>query len=702
MKEEATADAGSGVSRSTGEEVVYQSHVFDENRLMMISDEALIGEVTTDDAVLTVDCGATGSLLSLHTLESWDKQGFVNVLKINPDVQKKYKVANGQSVLTCSQISVQFANKPELGAVVFDCTEAEGVPPLLGMNFLKDGVLNMAKQTLSVNGRVTKLQRRGNGHLVINLASSEPEESSEHSESKDLALPKHVQQFNIADDESDDDIPELMSQSDNDDCVKHLHAVSDSDSDSEMTSPAQHIIAQAIKLLPKHSPVRIRHHGRFQGPDRNSGASGGDTGNHPEIQRGNHQVPGRAGRDKSTEILQAGVGSSSSGTPESVPRPEGDSQRSLHGSFSPYQAGPPGTLRAAGSAELPVHDEWTPHGEHKAQNRGDHERGFRQTEAGKDVGCRYEERELLPVGSNTARRQPASAAETVGGTPPDVHSILPPLENGEPRNTCSQGSAAPAGVASRAGGRDETGNPAGNPEGEGQGTSFRRIWRRGQQQDSRRVPDLRRRRLHLRQPTGVDGEESEADGADRDETEVNAASCPAAELSGITSEKEPHAISDPVSLTVQSSEPNRLFDQSSTVKAQCGTSLNPTVSFHAEGTPSSRSPQSFIIQSGCDRDTPHEVTKEEPQVSLAEQPMISEAESSALPSTEDQVRPPSWEDAAKLCLHDNYYITATANQREAFAGMLKQLRPLNCAQQHVTRIIEFCCDEDSEIGIQGS
>ena len=34
--------------------------------------------------------------------------------------------------------------------------------------------------------------------------------------------------------------------------------------------------------------------------------------------------------------------------------------------------------------------------------------------------------------------------------------------------------------------------------------------------------------------------------------------------------------------------------------------------------------------------------------------------------------------------------------------MLKNLRPLNCEAKHITRIVEFCCDEDSEIGIQAT
>ena len=50
----------------------------------MISDEALIGEVPADNAVLTVDCGAAGSFLSLHTSENQDKQGFVAHAALKP------------------------------------------------------------------------------------------------------------------------------------------------------------------------------------------------------------------------------------------------------------------------------------------------------------------------------------------------------------------------------------------------------------------------------------------------------------------------------------------------------------------------------------------------------------------------------------------------------------------------------------------
>ena len=170
-------------------------------------EEALIGETTENNTILTIDCGATGSLLSMFTLDHWDREGLVNVVSVNPDVQKRYKVANGQSVMTCSQVDITFTRHPELGLVTFDCTELSGAPPLLGMNYLREGVLNMAKQTLTVNGRTTRLQRKVNGHLVVNLASSEPQYCDNRELLASANVVDGVEHFNIAHDDSDSEEP---------------------------------------------------------------------------------------------------------------------------------------------------------------------------------------------------------------------------------------------------------------------------------------------------------------------------------------------------------------------------------------------------------------------------------------------------------------------------------------------------------------
>jgi hypothetical protein len=218
--------------------------------LHMIQDEALIGSEGAEE-VLTVDCGATGSLLSLFTLERWDQAGLVKVVGINPEVQKRYKVANGQSVLTCSQVTLGFTHHPDLGSVTFDCTETEGVPPLLGMNFLKDGVLNMARNTLTIRGKTTHLKRKGNGHLVIHLDECGTELNSiqpaalhfdltandtDHEDMHDAhehdipGLTDHS-----SDEHEDGKVDESESESD-DDCKSHKLRTRDQQDKSSLTS----------------------------------------------------------------------------------------------------------------------------------------------------------------------------------------------------------------------------------------------------------------------------------------------------------------------------------------------------------------------------------------------------------------------------------------------------------------------------------
>ena len=85
--------------------------------------------------LLTVDCGATGSLLSMNTFEKSERSNLARVVKVDPNISKKYRVANGEVVNTDSQVVVTFQHASSLGQVIFDVTDQEGVPSLLGMNY---------------------------------------------------------------------------------------------------------------------------------------------------------------------------------------------------------------------------------------------------------------------------------------------------------------------------------------------------------------------------------------------------------------------------------------------------------------------------------------------------------------------------------------------------------------------------------------
>ena len=134
-----------------------------------ILDESAASASQSSDNLLTVDCGATGSLLSMSTLALWEQGNLAKVRKIDPEVRKRYRVANGEVVTTDSQATVLFTQHPGLGPIEFDLTEQEGVPSLLGMNFLNNATLNLERCLLIKGGQVTKLQRQQNGHLTVPL-----------------------------------------------------------------------------------------------------------------------------------------------------------------------------------------------------------------------------------------------------------------------------------------------------------------------------------------------------------------------------------------------------------------------------------------------------------------------------------------------------------------------------------------------------
>ena len=133
------------------------------------SEESASATASFSAGLLTVDCGATGSLLSMYTLEAWEKSKIARVTRVDPTISKRYRVANGDVVSTTSQVEVHFAHAPSLGAVTFDVTEQEGVPSLLGMNFLGDSILNLERALTIRKGKITRLVKQPNGHLTVQL-----------------------------------------------------------------------------------------------------------------------------------------------------------------------------------------------------------------------------------------------------------------------------------------------------------------------------------------------------------------------------------------------------------------------------------------------------------------------------------------------------------------------------------------------------
>jgi hypothetical protein len=128
------------VTTSSSASTTVKVKIEEAKMLEEILDESAASASQSSDNLLTVDCGATGSLLSMSTLALWEQGNLAKVRKIDPEVRKRYRVANGEVVTTDSQATVLFTQHPGLGPIEFDLTEQEGVPSLLGMNFLNNAL----------------------------------------------------------------------------------------------------------------------------------------------------------------------------------------------------------------------------------------------------------------------------------------------------------------------------------------------------------------------------------------------------------------------------------------------------------------------------------------------------------------------------------------------------------------------------------
>ena len=71
-----------------------------------------------------------------------------------------------------SQVQVSFDDIPTLGVVTFDAAEAANIPTLLGLSHIQDAILDLRQQSLTLNRKVTKLTRKENGHLVVQIPSA--------------------------------------------------------------------------------------------------------------------------------------------------------------------------------------------------------------------------------------------------------------------------------------------------------------------------------------------------------------------------------------------------------------------------------------------------------------------------------------------------------------------------------------------------
>ena len=86
-------------------------------------------------------------------------------------------------------------------------------------------------------------------------------------------------------------------------------------------------------------------------------------------------------------------------------------------------------------------------------------------------------------------------------------------------------------------------------------------------------------------------------------------------------------------------------------------------------------------------------------------PDSTDPKRSDVEQTLDQIEKMSdWKNAKCFCMNsdDLYMITCHRQQRESFVDMLSRLKPRSSERPNITRIIEFCCDDDSAIGNVGN
>ena len=138
--------------------------------ISMLSAETEIMSAEDEIHLIKVDSGATSTTCSVQTIERWEELGLIEVLNVDVNTRKTFRVANGQPLKTLSQAKVRFNRYPQLGEIDIDITPESHAPSLLGMNVLQAYNLNLREATLTrPASEAIRLTRCQNGHVAINL-----------------------------------------------------------------------------------------------------------------------------------------------------------------------------------------------------------------------------------------------------------------------------------------------------------------------------------------------------------------------------------------------------------------------------------------------------------------------------------------------------------------------------------------------------
>ena len=133
-----------------------------------VGDEALAHE--GEDEAFTIDCGATGTLMSVCNLERATELGLVSVLEVRPENRKRYRVANGNNIVSSSEVLVRLEQYPEIIVFVIDAIEeqpGQRIPSLLGNECVKRCKSAPAAWSTFPQGKRDSVNKKKQWTLVI-------------------------------------------------------------------------------------------------------------------------------------------------------------------------------------------------------------------------------------------------------------------------------------------------------------------------------------------------------------------------------------------------------------------------------------------------------------------------------------------------------------------------------------------------------
>jgi hypothetical protein len=116
---------------------------------------------------LIVDTGATHSILSITDAERLNQKYRVVKLEAVAEGQgRRFRSASGEVMVTATMATFEI---PQLGEATFHVMD-HPVPPLLGMDILQHGSINLAEGHLRTStGKFVTFVKAANGHLVLPL-----------------------------------------------------------------------------------------------------------------------------------------------------------------------------------------------------------------------------------------------------------------------------------------------------------------------------------------------------------------------------------------------------------------------------------------------------------------------------------------------------------------------------------------------------